>query len=256
MEIVQSVERALSILEVLSDYSEGLGVTEISEKVDLHKSTVYRLLSTLIYTGYVVQDMESNKYKITLKLFELGSKKIEDMDLLTASKPYTKKLMESLNEVVHLVIKDENDIVYIDKVEADNPIRMASTIGKRSPLYCTATGRAILAYLPKEEVIKIWENSKVEKRTENTITDFKALVNQLELIREKGYAVDDEENEPGVRCVGAPVFNRFGQIEGAISVSGPSNRVTEDMVEDIAKEVIKCAELISKEIGFRGKKII
>lgn len=253
MEIVQSVERALSILEVLSDYIEGLGVTELSEKVGLHKSTVYRLLSTLIHAGYVVQDMETNKYKITVKLFELGSKKIEGMDLLTASKPYTKRLMEKLNEVVHLVIMDETDIIYIDKVEADNPIRMASTIGKRSPLYCTATGRAMLAYLPEEEVIEIWEKSEIEKKTENTITDFNLFLNHLDQIRKQGYAVDNEEHELGVRCVGAPVFNRFGKVEGAISISGPSNRVTQDMVEDIAKEVIKCAELISKEIGFRGK---
>ncbi len=251
-DVVQSVDRALSILEVLSDYSEGLGVTDISDKIGLHKSTVYRLLSTLIHKGYVTQDAKSNKYRITLKLFELGNKRIEDMDLLSASKPYSEELMKSTNEVVHLVIREDNDIIYIDKVEADNTIRMASKIGKRSPMYCTSVGKAILAQLSDEEVEEVWNNSKIEKLTEFTITDFGRMKKELEMVRQKGYAVDDEENEIGVRCIGAPVFNRFGEVEGAISISGPTIRVTEDIVEKFATKVVKCANLISKELGYNG----
>ena len=252
IDVVQSVDRALSILEVLSDYNEGLGVTEISDRIGLHKSTVHRLLGTLIYKGYVTQDSESNKYKITLKLFELGNKKVEDMDILTVSKPYTKELMEKVNEVVHFVIREGNNIVYIDKVEADNTIRMASTIGRRSPLYCTAVGKAILAQLSDKEVEKIWNSSKIEKLTEFTITDLKEMKEELEKVRQKGYAIDNEENELGVRCAGAPVFNRFGKVEGAISISGPTIRITEDKAEKFAKEVVKYAGLISKELGYKG----
>ena len=252
IEVVQSVDRALSILEVLSDYSEGLGVTEISDKIGLHKSTVHRLLGTLIYKGYVVQDAESNKYKITLKLFELGNKKVENMDILAASKPYTRELMEKVNEVVHFVIREGNNIVYIDKVEADNTIRMASTIGRRSPLYCTSVGKAILAQLSDEEVERIWNSSKIEKLTEFTITSLEEMKKELEKVRQRGYAIDNEENEPGVRCAGAPVFNRFGKVEGAISISGPTFRVTEDVVDKFASDVVKYASLISKELGYRG----
>lgn len=251
-EIVQSIDRALSILEVLADYSKGLGVTEISEKVNLHKSTVYRLLSTLIYKGYIVQDSETNKYKVTFKLYELGNKKLKDIDLLSASKHYTKKLMESVNEVVHLVIREGNKIVYIDKVEANNTIRMESTIGRRSPMYCTSVGKAILAYFPDEEVKNIWNISKIEKLTKFTITEFEEMIKELSRVREKGYGIDNEENEIGVRCVGAPIFNRYGEIEGAISVSGPTLRVKEKDVEGIAKEVIKYANLISKELGYKN----
>ena len=251
IEVVQSVDRALSILEVLSDYSEGLGVTEISDKIGLHKSTVHRLLGTLIYKGYVVQDAESNKYKITLKLFELGNKKVENMDILAASKPYTRELMEKVNEVVHFVIREGNNIVYIDKVEADNTIRMASTIGRRSPLYCTSVGKAILAQLSDEEVERIWNSSKIEKLTEFTITSLEEMKKELEKVRQRGYAIDNEENEPGVRCAGAPVFNRFGKVEGAISISGPTFRVTEDVVDKFASDVVKYASLISKELGYR-----
>lgn len=252
MDLVQSVDRTLTILEVLSDYSDGLGITEISERVNLHKSTVYRLLSTLIYKGYVVQDEESSKYKITFKLFELGSKKVDKLDLLKSSKPYTKMLMESVNEVVHLIIREDNEIVYIDKVEANNTISMKSRIGNRAPMYCTATGKAMLAFLPEEEILKIWKSSKIIRLTENTITDFILYKKELQEIKKIGYAIDDEENEMGVKCVGAPIFNIKGNVAGAISVSGPIHRITEDKMDFISKEVIKYANMISEEIGYKN----
>ena len=251
MDLVQSVDRTLTILEVLSDYSDGLGITEISERVNLHKSTVYRLLSTLIYKGYVVQDEESSKYKITFKLFELGSKKVDKLDLLKSSKPYTKMLMESVNEVVHLIIREDNEIVYIDKVEANNTISMKSRIGNRAPMYCTATGKAMLAFLPEEEILKIWKSSKIIRLTENTITDFILYKKELQEIKKIGYAIDDEENEMGVKCVGAPILNIKGDVAGAISVSGPIHRITEDKMDFISKEVIKYANMISEEIGYK-----
>lgn len=251
MELVQSVDRTLTILEALSDYSDGLSITDISEMVNLHKSTVHRLLSTLIYKGYVVQDEETSRYKITFKLFELGSKKVHKLDLLKISRPYTKMLMESVNEVVHLVIMEGTDIVYIDKVEANNTISMSSRIGKRNLMYCTATGKVILAFLPEDEVLKVWKNSKIIKLTKNTNTDFILFKKELETIREKGYAIDDEENEMGVRCVGAPIFNINGEISGALSVSGPKLRVTDDKIDFISKEVIKYANIISEEMGYK-----
>lgn len=253
MNIVQSVDRTLSILELISDYDEGLGITEIGKKIDLHKSTVHRLLGTLIYKDFVEQDPITNKYRISLKLYELGSKRIKDLDILNVSKPYTKKLMEELNEVVHLVIRDKNDIVYIDKVEADNTIRMASSIGRRSPLYCTSVGKAILAFLEEEEVKEVWENSDIKALTKNTITDFEEFKEELYKIRKQGYAEDDEENELGVRCIGAPIFNYNNEVEGAISISGPTIRVTKDKVEDISEKVKKYSMLISKSLGYKEK---
>lgn len=252
IEVVQSVDRALTILELLSEYNEGMGITEISGKIELHKSTVHRLLATLIYKGFVEQDPENNKYKVSLKLFVIGTKRVEGTDIMNVSKPFTTTLMDSLNEVVHLVIRDKNDIVYIDKVEANNTIRMASTIGKRSPLYCTSVGKAILAFMSEDEVNEIWASSNIKSLTDNTIVDYDKFKDELKKIKENGYSVDDEENELGVRCVGAPVFNRSGEIEGAISISGPTTRVTKDKVVEISKEVKKCAYLISKELGYRG----
>ncbi len=248
--IVQSVDRALTLLELVSEYNQGISFTEICNKVDLHKSTVHRLLKTLIYKGFVMQDSD-NKYNVTFKLFELGTKKIEGLDILAVSKPYTRALMEIINEVVHLVIRDESDIVYIDKVEADNTIRMASSIGQRRPLYCTAVGKSILAFQTYEDVAKIWESSNVKKLTKNTIVNFIDFVNELEKIRMQGFAEDNEENEADIRCIGAPIFNRDGEVEGAISISGPSIRITRGKIEKIANKVMKYASLISKDLGFR-----
>jgi IclR family KDG regulon transcriptional repressor len=247
---VQSVTRSLSILEVLSEFHEGLGITDIAQKVGLHKSTVYRLLSTLIQKEFVIQDKETNKYKTTFKLYELGNKRIKHMDILSASKAYSKKLMESVNEVVHLVVRDDHKIVYIDKVEANNTIRMASYIGNRSPMHCTSVGKAILAYLPEKKVEEIWNKSKAKKLTANTITDLSRLTEELVNVRSKGFAVDDEENEEGVRCIGAPIFNRNAEVEGAISVSGPAIRMSEEKMETVAVEVMKYAGLISRELGY------
>lgn len=253
--VVQSVDRALSILELISNYNEGLGITDISESLGLHKSTVHRLLGTLIYKGYVVQDQVSLKYKLTTKLFELGNKIIEGKDILEASKAHTEALMRRLNEVVHLVIRDGTDIVYIDKVEASDSfsmMRMASNIGRRSPLYSTSVGKAMLAFMDEEEVAEIWNASKIVKLTEKTITDFDEFMKELEKIRQLGYAEDDEENELGVRCIGAPIFNSWGEVEGAISISGPTIRITKEKIDEIAEEVKKCAYSISKELGYRG----
>lgn len=248
--IVQSVERTLTILEVLADQNDGMGVTEISEKVNLHKSTVYRLLSTLISKGYVQQNLDTNKYRTTLKLYELGMKRVQNIDIVSASKEHSEQLMLSVNEVVHLVVRDNNEIVYVDKVDANNTIRMASTIGKRSPMYCTSVGKAILAYLSNEDVEGIWEETDIVRNTPNTIVSLEVLKEELKEIRKLGYALDNEENEPNVSCVGAPIFDQSGNIAGAISISGPSVRVQDKGIGKIAQQVTKYAQLISQELGF------
>ena len=252
-EIVQSIERALTILEVVAEHNNGLGITEISNIIDLHKSTIHRILSTLIYKGYIIQDPTTLKYRTTLKLYELGYKRVANTDLLTASKPYTKMLKEFTNEVVHLVVRDGNEIVYIDKVEAENTITMLSTIGRRNPLYCTSVGKAILSYLDMEELVKIWKSSKIIKKTPNTITNLEYMVEELKQIKDLGYAVDEEEDEIGIRCVGSAILNKNGEVEGAVSISGPTMRITKDLVNIYGEQVKNCALQISKELGYIPK---
>lgn len=251
-EIVQSVDRTLSIIEVLSDYEEGLGITDISEKVNLHKSTVHRLLNTLIYKGYVMQDSSTNKYGLTLKLFELGNKRVEQMNLVSVAEPYLKELMERTEEVVHLVVREKSEIVYVSKVEPQKTIRMYSRIGKRMPIYSTAVGKAMMANMNEKELDKLWNESDVRKLTEKTIVDLGQMKEHLEEVKLKGYAIDEQENEQGLRCIGAVLKNYNGNICGAISVSGSILSFTEDKVEKFAPYLIEYARIISRELGYKG----
>ncbi|NLP46227.1 MAG: IclR family transcriptional regulator [Epulopiscium sp.] len=252
-EVVQSVDRALSILEVLSDQETGLGLSEISNQIDLHKSTVHRLLGTLMIRGYVEQDPHTNRYSLTMKLFELGNKKIEKLDVLTLAKPYLRELADKTNEVVHLVIREGAEIIYIDKVEGDYTLRMHSRIGRRSPLYCTAVGKVMMAYLEEEERKKLWEESAKKEYTSFTIIQYSQMQEELKKVKNQGYAVDDQEHEIGVRCIGAPIFDYQGNVHAAISVSGPAIRMTPEKIKVFAGFLLKYGEKISRELGYMGE---
>lgn len=251
-DVVQSVDRTLSILELLSDYENGLGITDISERVNLHKSTVHRLLNTLIIKGYVQQNEDTNKYRLTLKLFQLGSKKIEKMNIVNVSRPLLKELMEKTNEVIHLVVREGIEIVYVAKVESQNPIRMYSRIGKKSPMYCTAVGKSMMAYMKDEEIQFIWEKSNIEQFTEYTVTDFDTFKENIKLIKKQGYAVDEQENEIGIRCIAAPIFDYEKNIVGAISISGSIISFKEEKIDEFSKLIIEYSNKISKELGYKA----
>ncbi len=162
------------------------------------------------------------------------------------------KLRDLTNEVVHLVIPDGTDIVYIDKMESDNNIRMHSRIGARSPLYSTSAGKAMLAFMPESKVKEIWDNSTIIQRTPNTVTEYNDLLKVLEKVRNDGYALDEEENEPGIRCIGAPVFTYNGDVVGAVSISGPTLRVTHETIETFKTHILKYSILISREMGYHN----
>lgn len=247
---VQSVERALIIMESLAKSQDGLTITEISNKVDLHKSTVHRLLATLIKMGYAAQNKNTGTYDITLKLFEMGYDKVQKADVLALAKPYIKELMTLSKETIHLVLREKAEIIYIDKVESKNTIRMHSSIGRRSPVYCTSVGKAMLAYLEEEEVREIWEMSDIQKLTEYTITNFDRMSEELEQIRARGYAVDEQENELGIRCIGAPIFDHNQEVVAAISISGPALRVTKERIKELGEAVKQYSLHISRELGY------
>lgn len=250
-EFVQSVDRALDILELLSNFQQGLNIKDISEKLDLHKSTVHRLLGTLIYKGYVEQHKDSNKYYVTLKLFQLGSRKIENIDLIDISKPYLIQLAKTSEEVVHLVMRDDADIIYVDKVEGNQTIRMHSRIGNRSPMYCTGVGKAILSTLSREEIKDVWDKSQIQKLTDKTIVTLDHMYKTIDTIQERGYALDDEENEIGVRCIAVPILDFKGDSYAAISISGPANRMTEEKINLYSKELIRSSKEISAQLGYK-----
>lgn len=242
---VQSVERTFDIIEALSQEPKGISLTKLSAVTGLSKSTVHRLLSSLIIMGYAAKDEETGKYYLTVKLFELGGRIVRRFDMLAEARPFLEKLSNMTGEAVHMVVRDGNDIVYIFKEDSgDNSVRMSSRVGLRSPMYCTAVGKAILAHLSEAEVEDIWNTSNITRHTHNTITEIDQLKRQLDIIRSLGYAVDDEENELGVRCVGASILDFSGKVAGAFSVSVPIGRMDDSRLQAIADLVLKTREKI------------
>ncbi len=231
---VQSIERAFALTEALAAHPEGCSIAFLSKQLELPKSTVHRLLGNLVGMGYAVQDELTARYKLTLKLFEISSQIINGMDIYSSAKPYLDKLANSTGELVHLVVRDKTDIVYIYKAGASSSI-IHSCIGKRTPLYRTAVGKAILSTFSKEEVREIWHNTDIRRITQNTITDLDTLQAQLDEARIRGYAIDDEENELGVKCVGFAIPSINGKAEAAFSITGLAPYMTEERIEALAK---------------------
>ncbi len=249
--MVQSVERAVKILEELALEKEGLGVTELSHRVDMHKSTVHRLLTTLLNLGYVEQNTVTEKYRLGMKLLFLGGAILERMDIRHEARGLLEELSEIVNEAVHLVVPDGFRAIYIDKLDSNRTIRMYSQVGRIAPLHASAVGKVILAFSDENFVDKVIKRG-LQKNTSKTITEPKKLLAHLKNVREQGYAIDDEENEEGIRCIGAPVFDYTEEVIGAISVSGPTVTVTKERVDQIAENVMECARKISLRMGWKA----
>ena len=256
--LVQTIERASSILDILGQSPQGISIRELSTKIKLPKGTTHRLLSSLSYFGYVRQDLKTRNYFLGFKLVELGNQLLSQLDLRKEAEPFLKDLAERTKETVHMVVMDRDEVVYIDKVETDqNPsgLRMASRVGLRNPAHSSAVGKVLLSHLPEEELNGLIKEKGLPKRTENTITDPIQLKEHLKAVRTQGYAVDGEENEKGIRCVAAPLYNEIGKVVAAISISAPAFRVTKKVIQESLKnEVMETAFKISQRMGFSRNK--
>jgi len=252
---VQALERADRILQTIAQSPRGTGVTEISAKTGLPKGTVHRLLSSLANLGYVRQDKETKNYFLGLKLLELGTLAGSQIDLRKISEPLLRDLANRTKETVHMVVLDHDEIVYIEKIESDGDLgglKMASRVGARNPAHSCAVGKVLLSFLSDEEIERFINAKGLPKRTENTITSPSKFKEHLKMVRRLGYAVDDQENEHGIRCVAAPILDRRGRAVAAISVSGPAFRVTMKLIESKLKdEVISTAREISIKMGYK-----
>lgn len=245
---VQSVERIFALIEQLAAHPKGASLQRLAQETELAKSTVHRLLASLVGLGYVVQDETNGKYRLTLKMFELSSGIVNSMDIMGVAKAHLERLAQRTGEAVHLVIRDGQDIVYIYKTE-NGPMRMSSRVGLRSPLYCTGVGKAILATLPPEDVAQIWTHSHPQKLTVRTVEDLPHLQEQLEQVRTNGYAIDDEENELGVRCVAVAIPGPDGRAESAFSISGLTPYMTPERIRRIAAMALDSRTDILADLG-------
>lgn len=254
MSNVQSIERAFGLLDVLSEYPDGIQITRLSEKVGLSKSTVHRLLATLISMNYVHKDPDSEKYKIGYQLIYLTRNILSNIDVITIAKPYLNKLSQEVNETIHLCIEDMGEILYVDKIESTQTIRMFSRVGSRAPMYCTGTGKMILSGMEQDYYNKIVENIEFVEKTEHTIKNKADLKKEIEAIKNQGYALDNIENEEGIRCIAAPIIDSQGKTIAAFSISGPSTRITMDRItQELADKIKETSRMISRQLGYDNR---
>lgn len=247
---VKSVWRAIRMLESF-DSDQGATVTELSKKLNFPKSSVHEILTTLVQEGILDKDGDRNRYYLAAKLFELGNRARASLEIRKVAAHFLKALNGQLDETVHLTILDNGEVLYVECFESTKRLRTYSVIGVRAPLHCTAVGKAILAFLPGDDIERIIRTKGLEKFTDNTITEKGPLLEDLKKIAQLGYAVDNMEHEEGVKCVGAPIRNHRGAVFASISVSGPSQRLTPDRIPEIAKMVASTANEISRRLGYR-----
>lgn len=246
---IGTLEQAIKILElVVFGEKGGLTLKEVTEKTGLHSSTVYRYLNTFLQFGYLKKE-PTGLYKPGIKLLELGNHVLNSFDLREIAHPYLVELVNRVNQTAHLAIREGDEALYIDKVEGPKTLQMRSRVGMRVPLYCTALGKILLAYSDKEDVDRYLREVELKPRAQNTITSSLKLKEELSRVKQQGYAIDNQENEQGIVCVGAPIFDFTGQAVAALSVSGFFKDFSGGKIKEIISHLRKTTALISKGLG-------
>ncbi len=248
-----SLRRALSLLSVVSSRSsnaEGFALGELSTLSGLNKSTVLRLVAPLLEEKLLERDHQSGRFRLGHGCLRLGQSYLDGLDLRSAANVELRLLMRASKSTCHLVVLSGQDVVYLDKVEDEATVRMASRVGATMPAYCTAVGKAILAHSPEDVVAPIMA-AELKPITTRTITDPEELQAQFAAIRHRGYAIDDRENEPEVRCVAAPIFGHDDLVTAALSVSALSSRMTPKRVREVGPMAAETSLRISAKLGSR-----
>jgi len=243
-----AVERALNILEDIAQRRDGLTNSEISRKLAIPKSSASYILRTLERRGYLRREGETGRYKLGLKILSLGGDAQSNLDVADVALPFMRSLVERLHLTSHLAVLDQGEAVYIEKVEAPGFFKVNTWVGRRMYLHSTSVGKVLLAWLPRQEMEAIVRQKGMKKRTPKTITAVSRLLADLELVREQGYAVDDEENSTGARCLGAPIHDAMGSVTAALGVSGTLTQVDEENLSRIADALKETARRISRQL--------
>ncbi|WP_137391510.1 IclR family transcriptional regulator [Rhodoligotrophos defluvii] len=246
-----TVVKALRVLEMLALEGEPATLTSIAQRCGITKSNAHRLLKTLEECRYVRQDLQSKTYEPTLRLWELGMGIFDRLDLRSAAARHLITLARTANESVHLSVLDGSEVIYVDKVDSTHAVRAYIRIGDRAPAYCTATGRAMLAFMPEEQVFATLRDLK--KYTPNTIANAAALKAEFAAIRERGYSITHGEWQPGVFGIAAPVRGATGAIVAGLGIAGPEERMMRGDVEKMIKATLTAASAISSGLGLSGE---
>lgn len=248
---VQSLARGLNILAILAEAGKPMGVTEVAQALGVDKSSAFRLLSTLAGRGFVVQSDETRRYALGLQIVELSRQALDRIELRSVAKPLLKSLRDRVGESAHLAMMDAGHAVYVDVESSEANLNVHTEIGRRAPAHCTAIGKALIAHLPSEDLERLVGQQALVRYTQRTITTMRELNPHLESVRERGYAVDDEEFDSGVRCVAAPVRDYRGKVIASVGVSGPASRIPLARIPSIGEGVVEIGQEISRLLGHR-----
>lgn len=249
---LSSVRNAARLLCAFTPADRDLGVSELAARLGLAKSTVHRLLTTLMVDGLVERDRQSGRYRLGLKLYELGAIVADHLDLHEVIAGPIDDLRNRTGETVHVAILDGGEVVYVARRESPHTLRLFGRVGHRNHAHCTSTGKVLLAFLPEPERAAILDGRELPAHTQYTITDHDRLEEELEAIRRRGWAANVNESELGVTSVAAPIRDASGRVVAAISVAGPGPRFTRETVRRFAAETVRTADAISSRLGYRS----
>lgn len=251
MQDARLVSRTIDVLEALSEYKDGCTIKEITDNTHLNKSTVFRILNTLMHRGYVLKNTLSQQYQLSLRLYDLGNRAVPQNDLVSLARPTLENLSRTSHEAVHFAIQDGAQIFYLFKeVVSDNVVNIASSTGGHNYMYCTGLGKALLAHMTPEEVNDVWDHSKIIQYTENTITSLDRLMVELDAIRKCGYAMDRQEHEDGICCIADVIYDADSKVVAAISISTIYSRMTQDFITHNLPFLKQAAMNISHILGY------
>lgn len=247
---VHAVERALDILKLYSVEQHELCLADIAQKLGVHKSTAHRLVRTLERAGFLTRNSNTGAYGLGLKLVELGAVVLNNLELRRQARLHLERLHRDTQQTVHLAILDDGEVVYVDKIEGNTPVRLYSQVGRRAPAHCTALGKVLLAHLPPNAAREILIRKGMRRYTPDTIVSVSELMQHLVTVRERGYALDLVEHEPLVHCVAAPIRDYTGRVVAALSVTLIAARVPEEEIARHVALVKRTAAAISADMGW------
>ena len=242
---VPAVERALSVLELVVQSNQGLSMSELSRRIDVPKSSLHLIMTTLEKRGYLQKNLHTRRYRFGLRIVSLSRRAIASLELREEAAPCLRALMQDTRLTVHMAVLELNEAVIVEKIEPLGSVRVATWIGRRMDVNCTAIGKALIAAHTETDIQHMFRTGGMVRRNEWTIISLKSLLRELEQVRKQGYSIDDEEDEMGFRCVGAPIFNSNRRVAAAISVSGTVDQIPFAALTALGRKVKQTAARIS-----------
>lgn len=248
--VIKSIVKAVWVINTLVAAGQSLSLSQMSAKLQISKSTLHGIVSTLVDVGFVVQEQQTGRYRLGTRLFEIGSAICNQWNVRKIAYPLIQQIVAEIDETVHMAVLDGGEVLYINKQESTNSVRIVTDIGVKLPAHCTGLGKALLSGLGMLELQRLIKQKGLTKHTETTITDPDELWKELEKIRRLGYAVDEQEFVEGLRCVAVPIYNHSGEIISALSISGPVSRMRAEKFSLCRDSLLAAAVDISRQMGY------